>query len=97
MDAPSKPLFTLMTLMRRTVARGPKQAGNHCQKVHEERVMQKHLDVQHVQADAHPGQSLRVLIPWIAMALQIKTRLWLGGVVSEHRASASLRCLVPSG
>src|SRR5260370_21408195 len=24
-------------------------------------------------------------IPWIAMALQIKTRLWLGGVVSEHR------------
>src|SRR5258707_14657104 len=27
----------------RTVARGPKQAGNHCQKVHEERVMQKHL------------------------------------------------------
>ena len=42
----------------RTVARGPKQAGNQCQKVHEERVMQKHLDVQHVQADAHPGQSL---------------------------------------
>ena len=42
----------------RTVARGPKQAGNHCPKVHEERVMQKHLDLQHVQADAHPGQSL---------------------------------------
>ena len=29
----------------RTVARGPKQAGTHCQKVHEERVMQKHLDL----------------------------------------------------
>src|SRR6266849_11117089 len=67
----------------RTVARYQKQVGNHCQKVHEERVMQKHLDLQHVQADAHPGQSLRVLIPWIAMALQIKTRLWLGGVVGD--------------
>jgi len=42
----------------RTVARYQKQVGNHCQKVHEERVMQKHLDLQHVQADAHPGQSL---------------------------------------
>src|SRR5215472_10111802 len=42
----------------RTVARGPKQAGNQCQKVHEERVMQKHLDVQQGPPDAHPGQSL---------------------------------------
>lgn len=31
-------------LDERTVARWQKQAGNHCQKVHEERVMQKHLD-----------------------------------------------------
>src|SRR6266496_3795526 len=45
-------------LDERTVARYQKQVGNHCQKVHEERVMQKHLDLQHVQADAHPGQSL---------------------------------------
>ena len=67
-----------------TVARWQKQAGNHCQKVHEERVVQKHLDLQHVQVD-----EIRVKacpkIPWIAMALQIKKRLWLGGVVSEHR------------
>jgi transposase-like protein len=71
-------------LDERTVARGPKQAGNHCQKVHEERVMQKHLDLQHVQADEIRVKACRK-IPWIAMALQIKTRLWLGGVVSEHR------------
>ena len=58
MDAPSKPLFTLMTEIAEPSLDGPKQAGNHCQKVHENRVMQKHLDVQHVQADAHPGQSL---------------------------------------
>lgn len=71
-------------LDERTVARYQKQVGNHCQKVHEERVMQKHLDLQHVQADEIRVKACRK-IPWIAMALQIKTRLWLGGVVSEHR------------
>jgi hypothetical protein len=25
------------------------------------------------------------MIPWMAMALMVSTRLWLGGVVSEHR------------
>src|SRR5215469_10142861 len=57
----------------RTVARGPKQAGNHCQKVHEERGMQKHLDVHQVQVDEIRVKACRT-IPWIAMALQIKTR-----------------------
>lgn len=45
---------------------------------------QKHLDLQHVQADEIRVKACRK-ISWIAMALQIKTRLWLGGVVSEHR------------
>lgn len=25
------------------------------------------------------------MIPWMAMAIMVSTRLWLGGVVSEHR------------
>jgi len=44
--------------------------------------MQKHLDLQHVQADEIRVKACRK-IPWIAMALQIKTRLWLGGVVGD--------------
>ncbi len=71
-------------LDERTVARWQERAGQHCQKVHEARVMQAKLNLEHVQAD-----EIRVkgpwMIPWMAMAIMVSTRLWLGGVVSEHR------------
>ena len=67
----------------RTVARVQEEAGGHCQAVHEHLVEQPR-DLEQVQAD-----ELRVkaqgLILWVAMAMQVGTRLWLGGVVGEHR------------
>jgi hypothetical protein len=46
--------------------------------------MQAHLDLEHVQADEIRVKAPR-MIPWMAMAIMVSTRLWLGGVVSEHR------------
>ena len=43
----------------RTVARWQKRAGNHCQRIHHALVMQKELDLQHVQADAHSCERLQ--------------------------------------
>jgi len=81
---PLQAIVHAFELDERTVARWQKQAGAHCQKVHEEQIMQNKLDLQHIQAD-----EIRVkgctMIPWMAMAIMVSTRLWLGGVVSLRR------------
>ncbi len=70
-------------LDERTVASWQSRAGSHCQQVHEHLVEQPR-DLGQVQADVirvkHQGG-----IAWLAMELQVSTRLWLGGVVSAHR------------
>jgi len=70
-------------LDERTVASWQRRAGDHSQQVHEHLVQQPR-DLGQVQADEirvkHQGG-----IAWLAMALQVSTRLWLGGVVSAHR------------
>ena len=68
----------------RTVRDWWQRAGKHCQKVHEHKVEQAQLDLQQVQAD-----EIKVKKPngyfWMALAMMVSTRLWLGGVVSPHR------------
>ncbi len=70
-------------LDERTVASWQRRAGKHCKQIHEYLVQQSR-DLGQVQADEirvkHQGG-----IAWLAMALQVSTRLWLGGVVSAHR------------
>lgn len=81
---PRQAIVHAFGLDERTVARWQERAGKQCKKVHEATVMQARLNLEHVQAD-----EIRVrghgLIPWMAMAIIVSTRLWLGGVVSEHR------------
>ena len=70
-------------LDERTVASWQRRAGEHCQQVHEHLVEQPR-DLGQVQADEirvkHQGG-----IAWLAMAIQVATRLWLGGEVSAYR------------
>lgn len=81
---PPQAIVHAFGLDERTVARWQKRAGKHCQRVHHAVVMQKELDLEHVQADEIRVKGCRS-IPWIAMAEMVKTRLWLGGVVSLTR------------
>jgi transposase-like protein len=81
---PPQAIVHALGLDERTVARWQERAGAHCQKIHEDRVMQGKLDLMHVQADEIRGKGCR-MIPWMAMALMVSTRLWLGGVVSLSR------------
>ena len=59
------------------------RAGQHCEQLHQQRV-QPPRDLQQIQAD-----ELRVkvqgAISWVAMALEVRTRLWVGGVLSPSR------------
>jgi hypothetical protein len=81
---PRQAIVHTFGLDERTVARWQERAGQHSQRVHEDQVMQAHLDLEHVQADEIRVKGHR-MIPWMAMAIMVSTRLWLGGVVSEHR------------
>jgi len=71
-------------LDERTVAAWQRTAGDHCHQVHQALVQQGQLDLGQVQAD-----ELRVKtqagIFWLAMAIAVTTRLWLGGVVTSSR------------
>lgn len=75
-------------VQRQTVAAWVDAAGHHCTAIHERLVCQPR-DLGTVQADEvrvrQQGQ-----VVWLAMALMVSTRLWLGGVGSRHRDTALL-------
>ena len=75
-----------------TVREWLQRAGQQCEHIHEHLVQQPR-DVGQVQADEirvkQQGQ-----IVWLAMAVQVATRLWLGAVVSPQRDMALITALV---
>lgn len=77
----------------RTVAQWQARAGEHCQQVHEHLVQQGQVDVGHVQADELWVKMVGKRL-WMAMALAVPSRLWLGGVISPHRDHALITALV---
>lgn len=88
---PVQAIVMAFGLDERTVMDWQKRAGKHTQQVHEQLVEQPR-DLGHVQAD-----ELRVKaqgkVLWLAMAIMVSTRLWLGGVVSTKRDEALLQRL----
>jgi transposase-like protein len=79
-------------LDERTVATWQKRAGQHCQRVHTAVVEQGKVKSQHIQADEIRAKG-RKLILWIALAMDVTTRLWLAGAVSQHRDRTLIDCL----
>jgi transposase-like protein len=77
----------------RTVASWQARAGKHCQQLHEHLVQQGNLDLVHVQADEIWVKLVGRRV-WMAMAMAVPSRLWLGGVVSPHRDQALITSLV---
>ncbi len=77
----------------RTIADWRDRAGQHCQKVHQALIQTAQLDLQHVQADEIRAK-LVGQIAWMAMAIMVPTRLWLGGVVQPNRDRALIQNLL---
>jgi hypothetical protein len=71
-------------LGERTVAAWLARAGQHGQQVHQHIVQQGQVDLQHVQADELWVKLVGRRV-WMAMALAVPTRLWLGGIISPQR------------
>ena len=81
---PTQAIVAAFGLDERTVARWFSEAGRHCQRVHEHLVEQGQVDLQHVQADELWVKQVGGKV-WMALALAVPSRLWLGGVISRHR------------
>ena len=77
----------------RTVQNWWQRAGTHCRQVHEHLVEATQLDLQQVQADEIKAKVQGGSV-WMAMAMMVPTRLWLGGVVSPTRDYALIQALV---
>lgn len=76
----------------RTVKSWWQRAGTHCQAVHHHQVEQSQLDLGQVQADEIKAKVQGGSI-WMAMAMMVSTRLWLGGVISPRRDKALIQQL----
>lgn len=81
---PFQAIVQAFWLDERTVQDWWQRAGKHCQKVHEHKVEQSKLDLQQVQADEIKVKTFLGTV-WMALAIMVPTRLWLGGAVSPHR------------
>jgi transposase-like protein len=89
---PVQAIVAAFGLDERTVADWWARSGRQGQAVHEY-VVEQPRDLGQVQAD-----ELRVKkqggIVWMALAMMVKTRLWLGGEVSEQRDMTLIRRLI---
>jgi transposase-like protein len=90
---PLQAIVAAYDLDERTVADWQQRAGDHAQRFHQLHVQQGRVDAQHVQADElyvkMVGRKL-----WLALALAVPTRLWLGGVLSRQRDLRLITTLV---
>lgn len=81
---PPQAIVAAFELDERTVYAWQKRAGQHCEAVHQV-LVQTPQDLKQVQADEIRVRCQKRLALWMALALCVSTRLWLGGVVSKSR------------
>jgi transposase-like protein len=89
---PRQAIVAAFEVNERTVQDLERSAGQHCQDVHEHLVEQPR-DLGQVQAD-EIRVKIQGAILWMAMALEVSTRLWLGGVLDTSRNTGLLMALI---
>jgi transposase-like protein len=89
---PIQAIVMAFDLDERTVTSWKERAGEHSEKVHEHFVEQPR-DLGQVQAD-EIRVKIQGAIVWMAMAIQVSTRLWLGGEISTSRNTALITTLM---
>ena len=81
---PIQAIVKAFLLDERTVRDWQKRAGQHCQQVHEHLVESRQHNLEQVQADEIKAKTQQGTL-WMAFAIWVPTRLWMGGVVSPKR------------
>jgi transposase-like protein len=81
---PLQAIVAAFGLDERTVAAWRDRAGRHGQRFHEHHVLSGRVELGHVQADELYVKAVARRL-WMAMAMAVPSRLWLGGVLSPRR------------
>jgi hypothetical protein len=90
---PVQAVVAAFGLDERTVADWQARGGAHCERVHAHLVQRGGVDLGHVQADELWAKVVGGKL-WVAMALAVPYRLWLGGAIGPQRDEALIRALV---
>src|SRR5262249_27678403 len=90
---PRQAVVAAYGLDERTIADWQQRRGRHGMRFDELHVQQGCVDIQHVQADELWVKALGRKL-WMAMALAVPSRLWLGGVVSRRRDGELIAAVV---
>src|SRR5215210_2927616 len=90
---PPQAVVAAFGLDERTVARWQREGGRQCRRVHEHIVQAGGVPLAQVQADE---LRVRVMggVVWLASAISVTSRLWLGGVVRVQRDRGLIRTLL---
>jgi transposase-like protein len=90
---PLQAIVAAYGLDERTVADWRDRAGQHGQHFHEHQVLRGQVELGHVQADELYVKTVAGRV-WMAMAMAVPSRLWLGGVISPRRDLALITAVV---
>src|SRR3954452_3907996 len=90
---PVQAVVAAFGLDERTVADWRDRTDRHARQFHEHRALQGQVELGHVQADELYVKAV-ARRPWMAMAMAVPSRLWLGGAVSERRDLALIMTVV---
>lgn len=89
---PLQAIVNAFKLDERTVKKWHQRVGKHCETVHDHVIRGAQLDLRHVQADEIKAKTSGGIV-WLAMAIMVRSRLWLGGEVSPRRDRQLIRRL----
>jgi transposase-like protein len=81
---PVQAIVAAFDLDERTVARWQREAGSQCKRAHEHLVEAGRVQLLQVQADEIRVKAVGGVF-WLASAMEVRSRLWLGSVISQNR------------
>ena len=90
---PLQAIVAAFGIDERTLARWQRESGLQCKRVHEHMVEAGKVALLQVQADEIRIKAVGAVY-WLASAMEVRSRLWLGGGISRYRDRELIRSLL---
>jgi hypothetical protein len=90
---PVQAIVAAFGIDERTVARWQRESGSQCRRIHEHLIEAGRVELLQVQADEIRVRAVGGVF-WLASAIEVRSRLWLGSVISQHRDGRLIRGLL---
>ena len=90
---PVQAIVAAFGIDERTLARWQREAGSQCKRAHEHLVEAGRVQLLQVQADEIRVKAVGGVF-WLASAMEVRSRLWLGSMISQHRDGRLIRGLL---